>query len=232
MALIVRGTHHFLNRDASRYNGSWKEYSCELGLFSSHLLWPLATATFAAPQATAPHDPPLIDAAGYQKILEQYHGKPLLITFWATWCEPCRDEFPMLNELIKRVSAEGTESRRRQSRRRRRLDSDAPLHRALQAGVPQLPQARGGEHAFVQRPSCPVGTAPSRPHSFTRPTDTRSATCSAEPIAKRSKRPFASSWHPTPVPLLESEVASSSSSVTTRSEPRNPDTTASRQFKL
>src|SRR5215475_2247261 len=29
----------------------------------------IATATLAAPQATAPHDPPLIDTAGYQKIL-------------------------------------------------------------------------------------------------------------------------------------------------------------------
>ena len=35
----------------------------------------------AAPQAKAPADPPLIDVPGYQKILEKYHGKPLLINF-------------------------------------------------------------------------------------------------------------------------------------------------------
>jgi thiol-disulfide isomerase/thioredoxin len=61
----------------------------------------------AAPQSSAPHDPPLIDAQGYQKVLEQYRGKPVLMTFWATWCEPCRDEYPMLNELAKEYAPKG-----------------------------------------------------------------------------------------------------------------------------
>src|ERR1700694_3346877 len=71
----------------------------------------LAAATaLAAPQApkTAAHrDPELIDKQDYQKLLEQYHGKPLLVTFWATWCEPCRDEYPMLNELAKQSAPQG-----------------------------------------------------------------------------------------------------------------------------
>ena len=61
----------------------------------------------AAPQNNAPHDPELIDAQGYQKVLDQYRGKPVLITFWATWCEPCRDEYPMLNELAKQYAPKG-----------------------------------------------------------------------------------------------------------------------------
>ena len=60
-----------------------------------------------APKATVPHDPEMIDAQGYQKLLEQYRGKPLLVTFWATWCEPCRDEYPMLNELAKQYAPQG-----------------------------------------------------------------------------------------------------------------------------
>jgi thiol-disulfide isomerase/thioredoxin len=60
-----------------------------------------------APAAPAAADPPLIDPAGYPKVLARYRGKPLLVNFWATWCEPCRDEFPMLVELAKRYKPKG-----------------------------------------------------------------------------------------------------------------------------
>ena len=67
----------------------------------------LAASVLAAPQAGVPHDPQLIDALGYQKVLEQYRGKPLVMAFWATWCEPCRDEYPILNELAKQYAPQG-----------------------------------------------------------------------------------------------------------------------------
>jgi thiol-disulfide isomerase/thioredoxin len=66
-----------------------------------------AASVIAAGQTSAPRDPQLIDAQGYQKLLEQYRGKPVLMTFWATWCEPCRDEYPMLNELAKQYAPNG-----------------------------------------------------------------------------------------------------------------------------
>jgi thiol-disulfide isomerase/thioredoxin len=66
-----------------------------------------AVAAAQASKTTTPRDPELIDKQDYQKLLEQYHGKPLLVTFWATWCEPCRDEYPMLNELAKKYASQG-----------------------------------------------------------------------------------------------------------------------------
>src|SRR6266446_2724507 len=60
-----------------------------------------------APQTHAPRDPGVIDARGYEKMVQQGRGKPLLMTFWATWCEPCRDEYPMLNDLAKEYAPEG-----------------------------------------------------------------------------------------------------------------------------
>jgi thiol-disulfide isomerase/thioredoxin len=38
-----------------------------------------------------------IDEAGLKKALTP-QGRPLLVNFWATWCDPCREEFP---DLVK-----------------------------------------------------------------------------------------------------------------------------------
>ena len=39
-----------------------------------------------------------IDTDVLQSLLKP-KGKPLLINFWATWCDPCREEFPDLVKL-------------------------------------------------------------------------------------------------------------------------------------
>jgi thiol-disulfide isomerase/thioredoxin len=56
---------------------------------------------------TAPRELSQIDLAGYNKLLADHKGKPLLITFWATWCEPCRDEFPIINQIARDYASKG-----------------------------------------------------------------------------------------------------------------------------
>lgn len=34
-------------------------------------------------------------------------ARPLLVNFWATWCEPCRDEFPDLVKIDRDYKARG-----------------------------------------------------------------------------------------------------------------------------
>ena len=109
-----------------------------------------AGTVLAAPQAKIPRDPEMIDAQGFQKILEQNRGKALLVNFWATWCEPCRDEYPMLNELAKQYAPKGLKVVGVS------MDDDGDLilmRRFLARYKPIFPNYRktaGGEAAFRQ----------------------------------------------------------------------------------
>ncbi len=64
-----------------------------------------------APAAKAEPKPKIdvrqIDEAGLAKLLkdEAERGRPLLVNFWATWCTPCREEFP---DLVKIEEEFGT----------------------------------------------------------------------------------------------------------------------------
>ena len=51
----------------------------------------------------------LPDAAGHTVSLSQQKGHPVLLNFWATWCPPCVDEVPSLEDLARRLK--GTDMR-------------------------------------------------------------------------------------------------------------------------
>jgi len=39
--------------------------------------------------------------------LSTYKGKVVYLDFWASWCNPCRQSFPWMNELQQRYAANG-----------------------------------------------------------------------------------------------------------------------------
>jgi cytochrome c biogenesis protein CcmG, thiol:disulfide interchange protein DsbE len=59
----------------------------------------------ALPGAAAP-SLELRDMAGKVHRLSDYRGKVVLVNFWATWCEPCRDEMPSMQKLKQRIEAQ------------------------------------------------------------------------------------------------------------------------------
>ena len=47
-----------------------------------------------------------VDAAGRIWSLADLGGRALLINFWASWCEPCREEMPSLQRLAASQAAD------------------------------------------------------------------------------------------------------------------------------
>ncbi|HWS40719.1 MAG TPA: TlpA disulfide reductase family protein [Arenimonas sp.] len=46
------------------------------------------------------------DSNGNEILVESFKGKVLIVTFWASWCGPCRKELPNLNALQNAVGIE------------------------------------------------------------------------------------------------------------------------------
>ena len=125
---------------------------------SALLLCAAASICLAAPPQSKPKapakpqvaDPALIDQQGFREILERYRGKPLAVNFWATWCEPCREEYPMFNDLARQYASQGLVVLGIS------LDDDAEINLArhfLERNKPVFPNFRkrpGNEEAFVR----------------------------------------------------------------------------------
>ena len=49
----------------------------------------------------------LPDANGRAHRLGEWHGKLVLVNFWASWCEPCREEMPLLEAASRKYAKDG-----------------------------------------------------------------------------------------------------------------------------
>lgn len=73
------------------------------------LLGIVAAASFAASSMEGQPAPDfaLKSATGENMRLSEYRGDIVMINFWATWCGPCRQEMPLLDELYGRYQRVG-----------------------------------------------------------------------------------------------------------------------------
>ena len=62
---------------------------------------PAASQTQAAPEISLP------DMDGNQVSLSDLKGKVVILNFWATWCPPCKEEMPSMEQLYRKFKDQG-----------------------------------------------------------------------------------------------------------------------------
>ncbi len=71
---------------------------------SEHLFLAMGMAKLPAKRAA---DFALPDVEGRQVTLQHYRGQVVFLNFWATWCIPCREEMPAMEQLHQRFQPQG-----------------------------------------------------------------------------------------------------------------------------
>jgi len=68
----------------------------------------LATTVSLAGDGSGPAADFRLDARGGKQVgLKDLKGKVVMINFWATWCGPCRQEMPLLEQMHKKYGPMG-----------------------------------------------------------------------------------------------------------------------------
>src|ERR1700730_14574645 len=62
----------------------------------------LAGSAFAADAGGPSPAFTLTALTGQQAALSQYKGQVVMVNFWATWCGPCQQEMPLLDQMYKK----------------------------------------------------------------------------------------------------------------------------------
>ena len=99
------------NRAMRTSNDRWWKISLVIGLLAIAAGCEKSTSSTAKSNRTAGTAAAVVHSLGpaptvsFQNLngqtvnLAQYHGKVVLVNFWATWCEPCKSEIPELIQL-------------------------------------------------------------------------------------------------------------------------------------
>lgn len=91
-----------------------KSVPCQLPLVAVLLLTITTSVWLLSAREVAAAESPTLAAPEFSlpglsgdKALQDYRGQFLYVDFWASWCGPCRQSFPWMNEMLDKYDAQG-----------------------------------------------------------------------------------------------------------------------------
>jgi len=83
------------------------QFKLVLSLFIFFIIITGPSHTYAASISGKAQDFTLKSKTGKNLKLSEYRGQVVMLNFWASWCAPCRQEMPLLENLYKKYKGLG-----------------------------------------------------------------------------------------------------------------------------
>jgi thiol-disulfide isomerase/thioredoxin len=147
----------------------------------------LAGLSLLGAPATATEEVPIFPNVAFTALdgsrqldLESFRGRPVLMTFWASWCGPCREELPALQKLSAELADEDfalvtinvDQNAAVGARFLKRYDIDVPTYRMDRRILNQLGVSSLPTNVLLDREGRPVqiyrGYSPTVPEEIRR----------------------------------------------------------------
>lgn len=101
VVLELNRTIAFMRQQAKTSSNETAEFIPETDMSDAN---PVVIVEEPAPSENKPDE--LFNLDGEAIALSDFEGTPMLVNFWATWCPPCLEEMPLIQEYADRYDGE------------------------------------------------------------------------------------------------------------------------------